>query len=734
MAEWEVHPSLHRLRRGDRVVQLEQRVMHVLVCLASHPGELITRETLLERVWPETVVVEKGLTNIISELRHVLEDDPAAPKYIETIRKSGYRMVASVAPIASPAAANGSAGIGEPAESPIPARIGERAVHGAQRSSLRLRAALVVVAALLVPAAILLAARFRSDAPRPESLLLRGTPLTSDPGLEVDPVLSPDGNWVAYAWTGESGAESDIYVKACYGESRLRLTDLPGSERDPAWSPDGSTVAFVHLGAGQGAKASVRTVPAIGGPVRTLVQTGEEILGLSWSPDGKEIAFGGAPAPGRYLEIMLVSVETLETRQVNESSSNYLCAFDPRFSPDGTQIAFTRADVAGLHDLYVVPREGGACRRVTSLCCWMYGLDWTRDGRAIVFSASPRADFGLWRVGVAEGDLSWIPTRSEWVANPQLSRRDGRMVYEDCAYDADIWTMRAPRFSPAATAPAREDPEAGPAEARPLIASTRSDFAGRYSADGRSIVFISKRTGEREIWICDAEGENAQPVTRRGSSQVMEPRWSPDGRQIAFSSIADGWAGIQVLDRQTGAVRPIVTDDCHAFACWWSRDGEWIYFDRQAGNVWELWRLHPDGTGAERISARVHNVVWESGRDGTLFCAVASPAGLHLAAVPPPSAAPFPEATAEPEWVVPRERTERWVAMAPLDDGVYFVEQKAGGRSILGWYDFATLRSDSLAALPPRVVHLNVAPDGSALLFDHASRYTSDLVLAEGIR
>ncbi len=70
--------------------------MDVLVCLAEHAGEVVSRETLNEQVWGNVIVTDQAVTNCISELRHHLGDDRSAHRVIETIPKRGYRLTAPV--------------------------------------------------------------------------------------------------------------------------------------------------------------------------------------------------------------------------------------------------------------------------------------------------------------------------------------------------------------------------------------------------------------------------------------------------------------------------------------------------------------------------------------------------------------------------------------------------------------------------------------------------------------
>jgi DNA-binding winged helix-turn-helix (wHTH) protein/TolB-like protein len=91
-----IEPRQNRLVRGDTAVHLESRVMDVLVCLAEHAGEVVSRETLNQQVWGNIVVTDQAVTNCISELRHHLGDDRASHRVIETIPKRGYRLAAPV--------------------------------------------------------------------------------------------------------------------------------------------------------------------------------------------------------------------------------------------------------------------------------------------------------------------------------------------------------------------------------------------------------------------------------------------------------------------------------------------------------------------------------------------------------------------------------------------------------------------------------------------------------------
>jgi len=96
VGEWTVFPELNSLERYKRTVRVEPKVMQVLLILCEHSGQVVSKEQIFHRIWPDTFVSDEVLTRSISELRKVFEDSPQEPKYIQTIPKVGYRLVAPV--------------------------------------------------------------------------------------------------------------------------------------------------------------------------------------------------------------------------------------------------------------------------------------------------------------------------------------------------------------------------------------------------------------------------------------------------------------------------------------------------------------------------------------------------------------------------------------------------------------------------------------------------------------
>src|SRR6478736_3082510 len=107
LGDWLICPQPNTAQSDGGAVRLEHKFMLVLVCLASRPGEVISKDELIRKVWVDTFVTDGVLTRAVSELRRILRDDAKQPHIIETVSKNGYRLIAPVERIQDSSLASG---------------------------------------------------------------------------------------------------------------------------------------------------------------------------------------------------------------------------------------------------------------------------------------------------------------------------------------------------------------------------------------------------------------------------------------------------------------------------------------------------------------------------------------------------------------------------------------------------------------------------------------------------
>jgi DNA-binding winged helix-turn-helix (wHTH) protein len=247
VGRWSVHPRLNHIDDGHETRHLGPKVMDVLCHLARHVDEVLTREDLLEAVWPGITVGDDALTRAVAELRRALGDDARSPAYVETIPKRGYRLRAGVTfpepEAATPDHRAGAAGDGPADEHPR-----------REASPRRSMALLVLVALVGAGVAVFGGLSAVRRAAQGAAVLPRTRPLTSYPGAEREPSLSPGGDRVAFTWVGGSGTVRNLYVKMVDGGNPVLVSSGASDASTPAWSPDGRRIAFLRDGKGTATK------------------------------------------------------------------------------------------------------------------------------------------------------------------------------------------------------------------------------------------------------------------------------------------------------------------------------------------------------------------------------------------------------------------------------------------------------------------------------------------------
>jgi serine/threonine-protein kinase len=185
------------------------------------------------------------------------------------------------------------------------------------------------------------------------------TQVTSAPGVEWFPSLSPDGRWLVYS--GEGSGNRDIYLQSVGAENAINITkDSPDDDDQPAFSPDGERIAFRSERDGGGIFVMGRT----GDAVRRVTRRG---FHPAWSPDGAALAFADEKIelnPQNANVTSALWVVTLATGELRQAFAGD--AVTPSWSPHGLRIAYThRLSLAVDRGVWTVPAGGGAPVAVT---------------------------------------------------------------------------------------------------------------------------------------------------------------------------------------------------------------------------------------------------------------------------------------------------------------------------------------------------------------------------------
>ncbi|MEZ5402389.1 MAG: protein kinase [Bryobacteraceae bacterium] len=426
-------------------------------------------------------------------------------------------------------------------------------------------AAVAAFAALVLAAVGLLWWRtfHKAGADGPEPAPAPMVRLTADPGLTSFPAISRDGTLVAYASDRAGAGDLDVWVQQTSGGNPIRLTTVATDDYEPVFSPDGAYIAYRSERDGGG----IYVMPALGGDSRLVAPKGRS---PAWSPDGKWIAYiessAGVGATFSTGPSRLYAVPS-SGGDPTRLAPGYPVAHHPQWSPDSSHVIFIGNDQLGppTYDLCAVTLEPGAApirsgafeslrTRGLVLGPFPFALTPADGDVAVVFSARSGDSLNLWRVRLSP--LNWRVSGPFQQVTHGTGReieasiaQDGRMVFSSGQQNSDLYEL-----------PVNANTGAVTGKLVQLTREAGDDYYPDIAADGSAIAFVSRRSGNDDVFLYDARtGRHGALLVTLG--REMYPKVSADGTVVAFTSIAEGRRSILYMPA-TGGVATKLCEDC----------------------------------------------------------------------------------------------------------------------------------------------------------------------------
>ena len=422
--------------------------------------------------------------------------------------------------------------------------------------------------------------------------------LTVNKARDAYPRFSPDGKWIAFS--SDRNGNLDVFIIPAGGGAAKQLTAHSADDTVLGWTPDGRGVLFSSQ-RGEDFMGMLYVVSVDGGmPWKAGPDMGSQ---ASFSPDGKRIAYNpkGQVYWRKYYRGAYqtdVWVEDITAKKFTQ-----LTDFDgldswPMWSSGGDIYFVSDRDGGGLTNIWRVSESGGKADRVTSFKSGDVRFpSISADGRMIVFEH----DFGIWKLDT--GSRKATPIHLNIDADTQENATETRLFNSEAdEYELSpnsrhiIVSVHGQIF----TVPVEEG------DIKQITDSPARDRFVSYSPDGKSLGFISDRSGREELYVGGVDGTGEAQKLTDIDALKLGYNWSPDSKEIAFSSSDSKLRKVNVGSKQISEIDSSRYGNISTPT--WSPDGKWLAYSKaDASRTGDIYLIASSGEDRQ-----AHKVTFDS--------------------------------------------------------------------------------------------------------------------------
>jgi Tol biopolymer transport system component/DNA-binding winged helix-turn-helix (wHTH) protein len=541
----------------EKPLALTPKVFETLEIFVEHAGHLLAKDELIQRLWQDRFVEESNLTFNIKMLRKALQDNPRAPRFIETIPRRGYRFIAEVRENTEALIDKSETKKEQPVRAELPVTV--PLIQKTTRSYISIAAVSVSVACIAVIGLWFSLSRTVAST---GSAPILSTPFRSEKisnSGRTHALVTPDGKYMAY--TNESDGRQSIWLRQLEtGENIQIVPPSDGPYLGLAISHDGNSLYFVRRqNAADRASSTIYRVMTFGGIPQEIVEKTEGWISVS--PDDKQISFVRCNyEDDDFCSLFAIGADGKNERELLRRKRPFSIS-DNQFSPDGKSIAFAsgqswdggsdvrvlRFDLANGAETEISPKRFFDIRSV----------EWLPDGSGLLVAASESLDnrMKIWHVNAASGVAQPLTKDATDYISLSLDRLADKLIATSVSNTFRLFAARVDDLShPRNVITARKGVALAPdgrivysgddgniwivnrdgGEHRQLTNGSSAEMVPKLSPDGRFIYFSSNRSGTNQVWRMNADGSNQMQLTRREGGY---PKFvTPDGKFIYYES------------------------------------------------------------------------------------------------------------------------------------------------------------------------------------------------------
>ncbi|WP_395373625.1 winged helix-turn-helix domain-containing protein [Marinicella sp. W31] len=537
--QWQFDTVKQTLHDGKITLRLEPILADVLAYMCEKSGHIVTRDALLQQVWQGQIVTENAVNKVIAKLRKALGDDAKKSLFIKTHPKKGYTLIANVSEYSSHI----------PADS-------ESKPHGAM--PLRL----LFISITLIMILWVLWYRLVED----ETDYYTATAITRGGGAEYEPSMSPDGKFLIYS--SFENSVYNLYLKELSTGQNTLISDGQGNAGGGRWSFDGQKAVYLYTNKNT---CEFRLLLIQEGQVQEESRIHNCPINsygnVAFTHDGQHVIYSEKAQPQSPYFLFIMNLKTAEKRKLKQpdaflagNSEFDLHPYENKLlisAPNEQQwLAFWQLDMDTNELKYLFNKN-------EHLCCAI----WNHQGDKII-TMSPHPANGMIEMSLDGNAVKSIYESTHSIRKPIRVQHDETYMYSG---GIDNYDLRFYDFSTQ--------------QITTVANSSEVDELPRISADGKTLAFVSHRSGTSQLWKKDLMTEKTQQISQfSDNAKYYDIQWAPNNRHLAALIIN----GIKWIDSSSGESQLLKLPQQEIRGISWFNDKTIAYSMRVNTN----WRVH----------------------------------------------------------------------------------------------------------------------------------------------
>jgi len=505
IGEWLLDSQAQQLIKDNETVQLEPISSDLLLCLVNHQSQIVSKDDLITHVWKNRIVSDSAITRVISMLRKHLGDDPVKPKYIRTIQKQGYLLLAPVSELSDQ----------------------ESKVHKNKKIKSLNRLLTVQNVSILILFGITVWLSIdniiKSQQPKLASSELIVKPILTEKGQEAFVAISPNDEFIVYSHTAKNGSHYNLYRKNLTSGKIVQLTQ--GIHNDFGASIDVNN-QFVYF---------ARLVPAKSCHVMRLDLSSTETTqpesiiecdkSLSFTnvevhPNSNEIFYIDA-ASGLY--VYRYNMQTKEKVRFSNLNQSRVIDYYQKLSPDGEKLVLIRFDNGAVKVVLKRLKQPNYEEVIwSSNGTPVYSVSWSKDSRKLYFLEKRHNQLVTYNLSKDEISLHSLENnRLNSLSNQTENGDIFAILGNQTQYDIS-------------SVPVTSEIE----QNRTLIVASTANDIGAVQLNEHSTFYVSDRSGMFQFWQRNSDGFEEQLTNFKENRSYFYLSAAPKGKYVV--GLTDG--------------------------------------------------------------------------------------------------------------------------------------------------------------------------------------------------